>query len=454
VKIRGIFFLSAILLFLTACGGSQPLGIHTQYSPRQIAESIIAEQSQIAPMNYLVPDGEFFWDFISDRYQINTSKIEILDGIIFYAGGVIADEIAVLLLADKANVPVIRDLLLDYANRRRIAFSGYAPVQAGVLANSVVSVNGNHVALLISEDSRGAEAAFLASFSGNLPGVPKDNNLPQTVSYNGHYHVEQAVVPNVAGSNREREFANPVLTELMPVSNGQSIPPEKTEHAGEAMPREAEISAFEHVPAEGNFYPGGEVHTIGGDVYDRRSILLAWNTGDASELSPMNRRVFNKCAYVIDSVITDGMSGFDKQLAIINWIIMWAVYDPEFLSNSPTASPDPNNDNPYGVLFSRVGNCYGFTYTFQLFMDLLGIESVVVHGYDFTTGRHAWNLVHLYGSWYAVDVTLDVTLNNPIGVDISHRPEYIIHRHLNLTSEYLWNVLGHYWDWFSVPIAE
>jgi len=396
------------LVFLAACGGGTAPGAYTGDSPRQIAEAIIAEQEHIAPMNYLVPEGEFFWGYVRDRYQIDTDMIE--DGIIFYAGGVIVDEVAVLVLRDGADAAVVRDALTAYAARRRVAFAGYAPEQAGILSNAVVSVTGRHVALLVTEEPREAEASFFARFEDEPP----------------------AVVPVAAIAVEEAE--EDIIEE-------------------EYVVTETEEEYFEEEYYEEKYYEYEEEIIIN-DAYDRRAIVRAWHSGDPSELTPMNRRIFDKCAEVIAEVIQPGMSDFDRQLAVINWIIMWSVYDPEFLSNSPTAAPDPNNDNPYGVLFSRVGNCFGFTFTFQLFMELLGIESMVVHGYDFTGGRHAWNLVNIYGNWYAVDVTLDVTLNNPLGVDITHQPEEIEHRHLNVTSEHLWNVLGHYWDWFSVPIAE
>jgi len=406
-KICKSFLLLMFVLFITACGSNQGNRIYTSNTTRQIAETIIAEQENIAPLNYLTPDGEFFWEYISDRYQIDVDMIEIVDGIIFYAGGVIVDEVAVLLLADKGDATTVSELLLAYADRRRVAFSGYAPIQAGILANAVVRANGYHVALLITEDPSGAEATFLKLFTDIPQEAPIDRSPPQLISY------------------YENDYIGAYETY------------ESTNDAYEADEQD------EYYEYEYEY-----------DAYDRRSILYAWNTGTESELSPMNRRVFDKCAYVINSIITDDMDEFDKQVAILDWIIMWSVYDPEFLSNSLTASPNPNNDNPYGVLIDQVGNCFGFTYTFQLFMDLLGIESIVVHGYDFTGGRHSWNLVHIDDNWYAVDVTLDVTLNNPLGVDVSHQPQEIIHRHLNLTSEYLWTNLGHYWDWFSVPIAQ
>jgi len=394
-------------VFVACAGGGSPTaaGTYTAYSPRQIAENIIEEQMSIAAMSYLVPGDEFFWEYITNRYQIDPCEIEILDGIIFYAGGVIVDEIAVLLLADEAKTSTVRDLLLAYADRRRIAFSGYAPIQAGILADARVSVNGNHVALLITEDSRAAEFSFLDCFVEEEP-------------------LEEEPLIEIEEIQKIEEFEE--IEELEEI--------------------EEEVLQ-EYIP---EYFP----EYIENDAYDRRAIVKAWHSGDPSNLTPMNRRIFDKCAYIISTEITPYMSDYARQLAIINWIITWSVYDPDFLSNSPTAQPDPNNDNPYGVLFSGVGNCFGFTFTFQLFMELLGIESMVVYGYDFTGGRHAWNLVNIYDNWYAVDVTLDVTLNNPIGSPVGYKPESIQHRHLNVTSEYLWNVLGHYWDWWSVPIAE
>jgi len=444
--------LSVVLVFLAACGGRQSAGIYTSYTPRQIAENIIAQQTNIAPMNYLAPDSEFFLGYITGRYQIDIGEIEIIDGIIFYAGGVIVDEIAVLFLADKADTAAVSDLLRAYADRRRIAFSGYAPIQAGILANAIVSVNGYHVALLVSEDPRGAEETFLASFSDTPPDMHY-SNAPQQVAPQGenYYYEDADTVEEIAFNDEIEDVGYSANESILPEATPA---PNETETGTDGQYSYDEDSHPEEPAAESTPLQDEPLTAYENDVYNRRAVMQAWSTNDPSELSPMNRRVFDKCAYVIDSVITDGMSGFDKQLAILNWIIMWSVYDPEFLSNAPTARPNPNNDNPYGVLIGQVGNCFGFTYTFQLFMDLLGIESMVVHGYDFTGGRHAWNLVYLYGSWYAVDVTLDVTYNNPLGVDVSHRPETITNRYLNLTSEYLWTVLGHYWDWWSVPIAE
>jgi transglutaminase/protease-like cytokinesis protein 3 len=177
-------------------------------------------------------------------------------------------------------------------------------------------------------------------------------------------------------------------------------------------------------------------------VFDLDAIVLAWNTGDPSELSEKNRRIFDKCVDVINFLITDDMDDFEIQLAIHDWIIGWSNYDPGALSNRPIGEPNPNNENPYGLLFDRVAICTGFSYTFQLFMNLLGFECITVHGYSFREKEHAWNLVKIGGEWFVVDVTW----NNPVGGRLTYR-------HFNLTSQYLWDTIGHRWDRESVPEA-
>jgi transglutaminase/protease-like cytokinesis protein 3 len=181
------------------------------------------------------------------------------------------------------------------------------------------------------------------------------------------------------------------------------------------------------------------------DVYDHALILAAWNSGNADALLHINRSILEKSSEVIEMLITNDMDDYQKQLAIHDWIIDWASFDTEIYNNSPTARPHPHNDNPYGVLIGQRGMCSGFTLTFQLFMDMLDIESIVVEGTNNFGDFHSWNLVRINGEWYAVDVTW----NNPVGVE--HTPE-VTHRFFNVSSEFLWGE-GHRWDRDLVPEA-
>lgn len=122
-------------------------------------------------------------------------------------------------------------------------------------------------------------------------------------------------------------------------------------------------------------------------------------------------------------------------------------YDNNTLSQLPDFQENPNNDNPYGFLVDGVGICLGYTRTFQLFMDLLGIECITVEGTAYNyTADHAWNQVRLDGDWYCVDVTWDDPTTSGT---VSERNA---HRFFNVTSEHMRDT-NHQWDEVSVPEA-
>lgn len=68
-----------------------------------------------------------------------------------------------------------------------------------------------------------------------------------------------------------------------------------------------------------------------------------------------------------------------------------------------------------GVLHRNQGVCDGYAKTFQLLLNLCGIDCITVSG-DSTSGRHAWNLVCLDGAWYWCDLTWDDTPRQQTGV--------------------------------------
>ena len=193
---------------------------------------------------------------------------------------------------------------------------------------------------------------------------------------------------------------------------------------------------------------GGKANSSGEDAYDRAAILAAYRSGgDGADLSNKNRMILQACRYVIDDLIEDGMSDYDKELAIHDWIIQWTSYDKGVMSNAPGAVPDPDNDNPYGLLINKTAICTGYTLTFQLFMDMLGIECIVVDG---TAGRqmevHAWNMVKLDGEWYCVDVTWD----DPVGS--GNYSIFAHHKYFNVTCDFM-REKDHYWDDSATPEA-
>ena len=98
---------------------------------------------------------------------------------------------------------------------------------------------------------------------------------------------------------------------------------------------------------------------------------------------------------------------------------------------------------PLGLLQDGTAICLGYASTFQLLMDLLGIECITVVGASFGSSEdHAWNMVKLDGAWYCVDVTWD----DPGGGGQA------IHRYFNVTSQFMRDT-DHQWDYGAVPEA-
>jgi transglutaminase/protease-like cytokinesis protein 3 len=179
--------------------------------------------------------------------------------------------------------------------------------------------------------------------------------------------------------------------------------------------------------------------------YGRDAILAASNSGDLKALTDKQKAILEVCKSVIAALITDGMSDYDKELAIHDWIIQWASYDEEALSNKPDAKPDPDNDNPYGLLINKRSICSGYTSTFKLFMDMVGIECVIVEGGTTYGEDHAWNMVRIDGNWYCVDVTW----TDPI---VSIQTDSMKHKYFNVTSEFM-RETKHTWDSNDAPEA-
>ena len=111
---------------------------------------------------------------------------------------------------------------------------------------------------------------------------------------------------------------------------------------------------------------------------------------------------------VIDSIITKGMSDFDKAKAIHDYMVVNIDYDYDnYLADTiPNASY-----NIIGALKNKYAVCAGYAKTFKLLCELAGLECTYVTGT--AGGPHAWNQVKIDDKWYNVDVTWD----DPVSTD-------------------------------------
>jgi len=578
--------ITALLLLLSSCGRRE--AAVTSYSPHQIAEVIVAAQANISVLHPLIPEDSYYTDYLSNIYQIDDEKVK--DGIICYADGMLADEIAILLISDSADANEVRDLLSAYKTQRANTFMGYAPDQAAILENGTVVTSGNYVALLVCEDAKNAESVFQMCFSENPPSLPDSNDKLQPLPLKEQADAAGSLADSSDSKNDERGAETPDRTDYPDTSGSQEAtvdpkatsseqpdttirtqatntpssaarpqstispddtdrlsttdqpdttspqnnidnqegtepleatdqpdlagppeaivspdatisptadittgfenstnnldaldasnatdpskqeesqvqaksadetnppdditPPDNTTPPDETNPPEGTNPTEEVKPPQensylGKVYPAAEAVTAE-DLYRPRTIITAWKSGNASSLSQKNRIIFEACAFVINTVIRSGMSDYEKELAIHDWIIDWASYDTEAKSNAPNAKPDPDNENPYSVLINKKGICSGFTSTFQLFMDLVDVECITVNGTANYGNEHAWNMVRIDGEWYCVDVTW----NNPTASG-NIDPQATAHRYFNVTSQFMWDS-SHRWDRSTTPEA-
>ncbi|MCL2321379.1 MAG: DUF4358 domain-containing protein [Oscillospiraceae bacterium] len=419
-----------ISLLFSACGNN--LKTDTSYSVNQISEAIISAQTNISPLKPLFPDNDYFNEYLSNIYQINADVIK--DGAIYYADGMLADEIAVLLLKDNSNIKDIEDALTKYKEKRMSAFLGYAPKQAAILEKSIVTVQGNYACLIICDDPQKAESVFKACFSNNLPEIREDIAL---------------LFDSTATTQLPDNTVSSTTTQLPDNTESSTTTqlPDNTESSNTTqLPDNTESSITTQLPDSTESTTTTQLPDNQEDVYDSAAILKAWQSGNKAGLSSKNLSILDACSEIINEVISKDMSDYEKELAIHDWIIDHIDYDDEANNHSPDAKPDPDNDNPYGAIIHKKAICSGYSSTFQLFMDLLGIQCITVHGSTTTGDEHAWNMVQIDGNWYCVDVTWD----NPAGIDLTAS---VKHKYFNVTSQFM-RETQHVWDESNTPIAD
>lgn len=140
----------------------------TDMTPSEIATYIIESQTEIKDLQSLTKSDEDFNSYITDYYMLDSSLIE--DGVILYADGLEASEVAVFILNDKKDANTIKEKLTQYIENRAKVFEGYAPIQAAMIKNGEVIINGNYLVLLICEDIEKAKDAFLNCFKEGSKG--------------------------------------------------------------------------------------------------------------------------------------------------------------------------------------------------------------------------------------------------------------------------------------------
>ncbi len=376
------------LSLLPACGAKQD-AVTGEWSVRQIAGALLDSQNGVEL--YAVEPGDAYYELcLRDNYGLLSARVT--DGVILVSGGVSAKEIAVLRFASEADAKAAKSGLENYIDRREADYVGYFPEEADMIAASHAFVSGNTAALAICSNPNAAYLAFQDCMRTNPP-------------------LEERGFPR---------YADAAATSSPSPSPSAEPEPEPSEP-----------------PAEW--------------VYSEETILRAWRGGGSlKDLSEKDAAIFIAVRSVLQLTVDEGMSEWEKALAVHDWMVYNADYDTNLLTQLPNYKEDPDNDNPYGFLVHRKGICKGYTSTFQLFMDILGVECISVQGEADGAGEgwedHAWNMIRLDGDWYVVDCTWDDPLSYGVVSDALH------HRYFCATSDFI-RRNNHRWDEKNVPEA-
>ncbi|MBD5149658.1 MAG: DUF4358 domain-containing protein [Oscillibacter sp.] len=193
-------------------------------------------------------------------------------------------------------------------------------------------------------------------------------------------------------------------------------------------------------PDRVRFNPPGEEDM---SIYDTSAILAAWEAGDPNRLSGDDREIYDAAAAVLAEITRDGMSDLEKETAAYRWLVNNVDYDWSHMD--ALEETDRRSYGPYGGLVDRAAVCLGYAASFQLLMDMSGVECITIVGAAFnSTGDHAWNMVRLGGEWYCVDATWDANARE----QFHEEREW---RYFNLTSDEM--AKDHQWDYANTPEA-
>lgn len=398
-----------LLLLLTACGAPEsgntaaPAGY---VSTDQAAQIVLDSQSDPAGLTPLTG---------SDRTDYLTGVCGVDEGMwteaaVYTASGVDAREVIVLRLSQEEDGEAVTAALEAHRQARLADFFGYAPDQAALLEEAVVTSQDGYAALLVCRQPDAAAAALADALEGNVMGAGEPESIP------------------ISTPTPEPTPEPPPTPSVPPTPAPTPVPT-------------LDISAF--VP----FEPPNEYDMT---IYDTSAIVAAWENGDENGLSDKDAAILARCRELIAEHITGGMTDFEKELALHDALVRLGEYD-ETVYDPATPQGRPDNTNPYGMLVEGYGICLGYATSFQLLMDLAGVECITVVGASSgSTSDHAWNMVRLEGEWYCVDPTW----NDPVGGErvSPNQWDQVHHTYFNVTSDDMrWT--DHQWDYANVPEA-
>ena len=400
-----------LLALLGACAPAQP-----QSSPAQnpaadaVAQAVLAacggEDTGVQPLHTQLEGDGRLADYLADFYALEEGSWDDC-ALYLSADPAQAFEVSVFRLSPQADPQGVADGLEEYRLGRQASFTGYAPEQADLAARGRVALSpdGHYAALLICPDPEGVQAAFTAALTQS-PTAPSPTARPVSSA-------TPAPTPFSSPTPEPTPAPTPTPTSTPAPTPTPNPHPERTPYTD---PQKDDMS-----------------------LYDTSAIRAAWAAGDPGALGQEDLAIYQRAQQVLSQIIQPGMDDYAKEQAVYAWVTANVSYDNRYHSlyqTVPRAS-----FTPYNPLVEGLGVCLGFATTFQLLMDLSGVECITVVGASaHSQVDHAWNMVRLDGAWYCVDATWDEG-RSPGSWN-----------YFNVTSDYM-AATDHQWDYARIPEA-
>ncbi len=118
-------------------------------------------------------------------------------------------------------------------------------------------------------------------------------------------------------------------------------------------------------------------------------------------------QIRSKSEEIIAQIISDGMSEYEKVLAVHDYVINNTIYDYQ---NYQLGTIPEESYTIFGTLITGEAVCQGYAETTHLLLHMAGVDNMVVTGNakSFTFWLpHAWNLALIEGNYYHLDTTFD-----------------------------------------------
>ncbi|WP_029322024.1 leucine-rich repeat protein [Butyrivibrio sp. AE3004] len=182
---------------------------------------------------------------------------------------------------------------------------------------------------------------------------------------------------------------------------------------GDSINRAGEALYFDH-PGNVEFYMchsafGTLSYSTG--VFEDYLIITAYY--DDTKFEAINKSIQNSLNTIVADIKKNGLENNKwaalTELNVHDYYAKMVTYDHECAGNgnSYQAYFDLAH-TAYGSLCDKNAVCDGYSTGYEMIMDKLGINTMVIAGYANTPsskGGHAWNIVKLDGNWYEVDTT-------------------------------------------------